>query len=153
MNAAGTQMNGDSKRKPTPAPRSPHTRGGARLEEASVWVVTSDPELCERLSLTLEPWADRLAVCDLDALTSPALRASRAGDLRLIVLDVDRHLDQSSRAIQSLRNARINAPVVVITDAYSREFGAKIISQGVKSHFLHDYCEEELLEVASSLLQ
>jgi DNA-binding response OmpR family regulator len=71
----------------------------------------------------------------------------------LIILDVAHDMDRGLRTIQKLKRHRVNAPIIAFTQNISREFGAKIISQGVRYYFSRDFNPRELLEVADSYLK
>ena len=71
---------------------------------------------------------------------------------RVVVLDVGSNLDRGRELIRRLRRVRVTAPMIVVTDDCSRDFGAKIISEGVRYYLVRDFGGEEFVEVVESLL-
>lgn len=122
--------------------------------DARVWIIGDRPALLTRLQASLSGPCDS----EENALLSPAaisrmdLFTEHPGHLELVILEVDDPPECGLEIIQRLRKARIRAPVVVLTRDFSRQFGAKILSQGVRYYFPHDYCETEFQEVVQSLL-
>jgi DNA-binding response OmpR family regulator len=123
-----------------------------KTDQASVWVITAHRMLRKRLLGTLGGWAARVAALDPDQVRDDAFWSTRPAGPALVVLDVDGPVEHGLDVIRQLRKARMQAPIVVLTPEFSRDFGAKILSQGVRYYFSHDYCEEEFLAVARSLL-
>ena len=70
----------------------------------------------------------------------------------MIILDIGCDMDWGMQAIQEIRKRRIQAPLVVLTESFSKDFGAKIISQGVHYYFSRDFLEKEFLDVVKNLL-
>jgi len=122
--------------------------GGAR-----VWVISADDQLADRIGELLRPVTDRIGRFEPETIKEESFWTHKLPDPALVILDIDRDIAWGVWALQRLRRARVQAPVVVLTQDFSRDFGAKIISEGVRYYFSHDFCQEEFLEVAESLLK
>jgi DNA-binding NarL/FixJ family response regulator len=103
--------------------------------------------------MLLHPLAEQIVQIAPETTDQQELWINKAPVPRLIVLDIDRDVDQGFRIIQRLKRARKDAPVVVLTEDFSRDFGRKIISEGVRYYFSYDFCNDEFLKVAESLLK
>jgi DNA-binding NarL/FixJ family response regulator len=117
-----------------------------------VWVVSENPEVCLRISGLLSKYGvchKEIAPTDLDADEAWGDRWTRPP---LIVLDVDHKLDRGRRHVQKIYQRYPEMPVVILTSDFSREFGSKILSQGVLYYFSYDFLENEFKELMGSLL-
>ena len=126
--------------------------GDIRLPRGRMcWILSGDAVVSRRVAQLLEERKCKV-------LRSEALPPISAGPLEreqpvLILLDTAGDVNNGASILQEIRRRRIKAPVIVLTQEFSHEFGKKIISQGVRYYFLRDFCEEEFAEVVASLLK
>ena len=125
----------------------------AAAGEAAVWLISDTPALVGSIRKLLA--ADRVTLrpMSLEAIEQEEYRPGTVALPALMLLDIGEDVDRGCRIIRQLRRARLATPVVVLTASLSRDFGAKIISEGIRYYFPHDYCKEELLELVRSLLK
>jgi DNA-binding response OmpR family regulator len=71
----------------------------------------------------------------------------------IVVLDIGSDVEGGTRAIGEMKRSRIKAPLVVLSEDFSHEFGLRIISQGVRYYFPHDFSPKEFEQVVRNLLQ
>jgi DNA-binding NarL/FixJ family response regulator len=130
------------------------TRGmNANSTDKNVWIISGDHLLVRRITESGQLAEDEILVMepgDLDDETFTNLRCTEPG---IIVLDVTNKVDWGLWAIRAIKRARIKAPIVVFTNNFSREFGAKIVSEGVRYYFGNDFSASEFREVMESLLK
>jgi len=119
----------------------------------TAWIVSADSALVGRIQPLLLPLTGDVRVIDAQEFVRDSFWHPRPSSPHLIILDIDRRLDWGSSAIQRLKQVRIKSPVVVITQDFSHDFGAKILSEGIKYYLSHDFCDQELHELAESLLR
>lgn len=119
----------------------------------TVWIVSQDTDLVRTIDPLLRPLADSVIEIKPEQLLNERFWTPRPNAPGLVVLDVEEDLDGGLRAIRRIRKARFRMPIVVITADVSREFGIKIVSEGVRYYFARDFCESEFREVAESLLR
>lgn len=119
----------------------------------TAWLISADAALAGRIQPLLLPLTGDVRVVDAQEFDGEAFWLPRPAHPSLVILDVDCRLDWGASAIQRLRQARIKAPVVVITKDFSQDFGAKILSEGIKYYLAYDFCDRELRELAASLLR
>jgi len=118
---------------------------------AVAWVVTDDSPLEARIRRVLADEPLGILRVEPTEWDRAGFWTPRPAAPALIILDVDGRPDWGEQAIQRARRARYTTPIVVITSDFSHEFGAKIVSLGVRYYFAHDFCPSELAEVARSL--
>lgn len=118
-----------------------------------VWIVSANTTLSERLQNLLLPLGCSILHIQPESLDDDCYWRQLDHDVKLIVLDVDHTLDWGEHVIQRLHQKHYNAPLVVMTANDSTDFARKIISQGIRYRFLHDFDSEEFIEVARCLLQ
>ena len=122
------------------------------VEKAQVWIISDNEALSRGIRQLLAGLSVATSILDPAAVDKDDFWERKPGQLKLVILDVNGRLDWGWEFIRRIRLARIQAPMVVLTEMFSRDFGAKIISQGVRYYFSHDYCKEEFLEVAQNLI-
>jgi DNA-binding NarL/FixJ family response regulator len=122
-------------------------------EEPAAWIVSGNEVLIDRIKPLLLPLTGRVQTIDAEQFDEEAFWSPRPPAPGLIVLDIDHRVDWGVSAIHKLRQARIRAPIVVMTEDFSHEFGAKILSEGVRYYFAHDFCRQEFRDLAESLLK
>lgn len=130
-----------------------HDTDPAAIEAADIWIISSNADLAARVRTMLESLNASIVAFDAEQTRAKGFPAKRPDALGLVVLDVGHDLESGLEVIHKLRKSRVPAPMIVLTEAFSRDFGAKIISAGVPHFFSHDYCEEDFLAVARSLLK
>ncbi|MCB2153757.1 hypothetical protein KQI84_02630 [bacterium] len=119
----------------------------------TVWIVSQDNDLVQMIEPLLRPLADSVTEVNPEQLMTERFWSPRPEVPGLVVLDVGSDLDGGLRAIRRIRKARFRMPIVVFTCDFSREFGVKIVSEGVRYYFARDFCQSEFCEVAESLLK
>ena len=119
--------------------------------QRTAWVIGLDDRLAKRVRTCLE--GEGFTAC----LIHPGPQATAAQWLEqypepgVVVLDVGANVDWGVGIIEGVRRLRIGAPLIVMTRDFSREFGAKILSAGVRYYFPHDFSATEFLEVVRNL--
>jgi DNA-binding NarL/FixJ family response regulator len=131
------------------APPSPAVTPG----EAALWLISDSPAIVASIRGLLAPDKVSIRQMSLPAIEHEVYRPGMVSAPALMLLDIGEDVDRGCRIIRQLRRARLHTPVVVLTASLSRDFGAKIISEGIRYYFSHDYCREELLELVQSLLK
>ena len=135
-------------------PTKPGHRHPPRPEDGSpapVWVVGRDPAMWRRIA-TLMDWTEPPWLLPPETAADDRFWKRGAQRPRLILLDLEGELDWGRDLMRRARRARLEAPVVVLAESFSRDFGAKIISEGILFHFSRDFCDEEFISVLRSLL-
>lgn len=129
------------------------TQGGdIRLPRGRMcWILSGDARISARVAQLLEE--RKCEVLQSEVLPSASAGALEIEQLALILLDTASDIERGAATLQEIRRRRIKAPIVVLTKEFCREFGEKILTQGVRYYFLRDFCEEEFTEVVSSLLK
>lgn len=116
-----------------------------------VWVVSTNAELLEKVQEVLHPLA-RVRV--LAPAAGGALEeALREGGPPLIVLDVGGQVNWGMRMIQAIKRSPVPISTVIMTEQFSREFGRKILSEGISYYFSYDFCRSEFLQLVTSILK
>jgi len=117
----------------------------------TVWLVTVDEQLSSRIHGLLGTLG--CAIVPIRPQMTEAENPWGWAETRpeIVVLDIDRDVDWGQGILDGIQRGRRDTPVVVLTQAFSREFGAKIISRGARYYFPHDFCPEEFLEVIRNL--
>jgi len=69
-----------------------------------------------------------------------------------IILDVDHDLNWGTGVLRLLRRAHPRAPILIISDDFTKSFGRKILSQGVQFHFSRNFADDEARELLGSVL-
>ena len=116
-----------------------------------VWLFSASAALRGRIQSLIEPLAGPIRLLpgiwdkNLPGLLTEIQPA-------LIMIDIAHDMNQGLRILRTLKRSRNRAPIVVLTEDFSKEFAAKILSEGIRYYFSHDFCERELLELAGSLL-
>ncbi|GAB4321413.1 MAG: hypothetical protein Kow0059_16120 [Candidatus Sumerlaeia bacterium] len=118
-----------------------------------VWIISRNDALAQQLIGVLQSLTTEVCHVKPESMTEGLFRRRQGEKPGLVVLDVGRDVDGALRIIQSIKRHRIKAPIVVVTDECSRDFGAKIISQGVRYYFTRDFNPREFLQVAGSYLK
>jgi DNA-binding NarL/FixJ family response regulator len=116
------------------------------------WLISGDQSLSARVQTLLYAATEKVRTITPDLLNNEEFWSTNREELGLIVLDIDDSVDWGLWVLRELQRARIKAPIVVMSNNFSREFGAKIVSQGVRYYFAHDFSEAEFTEVVGSLL-
>ena len=136
-----------------PHPVKPERRetSPAAAGEERVWLISDSPVLVQSIETLLAP--DRVPIMKMGQKTIEQETFRKSPAPAIVLLDIGADVDRGLRTIQHLKRARLLAPMVVLTSAFSRDFGAKIISEGIRYYFSHDFCKEELLELMHTLLK
>jgi len=117
----------------------------------TVWLVTADEQLNSRIRGLLGTLGcEIIAICPLMTQAENPWEWTETKP-EIVVLDIDRDVDWGQGIIDGIQRGRRDTPVVVLTQAFSREFGAKIVSRGTRYYFPHDFCPDEFLEVIRNL--
>ena len=122
-------------------------------EGRRIWVLTANAELRERIRALLAPLTHRIETmlpAELGQGDGLQLQGSQPA---LVILDIGREVSEGTRAMQAIKRLRIHAPLVVLTEEFSKDFGAEIISRGVRYYFSHDFVQDEFIQVVKSLLE
>ncbi|OPZ08387.1 MAG: hypothetical protein BWZ08_01199 [candidate division BRC1 bacterium ADurb.BinA292] len=117
-----------------------------------VWIITPHRTVHQRIERLLRPLPAEVVRRER-VLEDPRGSARPKPRPQLVVLDVDEDMEQGARVIEALRRGRLDAPLIVLTRAFTRDFGARILSLGVRYYFSQDFCESEFREVVQSLLR
>ncbi len=125
--------------------------GDCSMETA--WVVSGDESLVARMTALLVPLADEVRVVDSSEFERDTFWAPRPSAPNLVILDIGDRLDWAVAVIQRLKQVRIRAPIVVVTEDFSRDFGAKILSQGIRYYLGRDFFDQEFHDLVESLLK
>ena len=141
-------MNGSTGKQPR-GDANPHTH----LSAPQVWVISADLTLTARIEEVLQPLTEEVIKLAPQPMHQETFWTDKPPCPALIVLDIDRDIELGLEIIKSVKRARIRAPMVVLTRDFSRKFGAKIISEGIRYYFPYDFCQHEFLQVAESLLK
>ena len=128
------------------------TQGGDNrlLRGRMCWILSNDAQVIDRVARLLEE--RKCEVLRSDALP-PASAGAPEVEPALVLLDTGGDVDRGAATLQEIKRRRIKAPVVVLTQKLCREFGEKILTQGIRYYFPQEFCEEEFIEVVSSLLK
>jgi DNA-binding NarL/FixJ family response regulator len=121
--------------------------------EATLWLVSDSIGLIESIQTILEPCQVSTTVMNLDAMEADDFRRCEGQFPAIILLDIGGDVDRGWKIVRHLKRAQPAVPMVVLTQVLSRKFGEKIISEGVRYYFSHDFCKEELVELVHSLLK
>ena len=121
--------------------------------EETAWIVSDNPALVDRIKPLLQPLTSQLRIVETQEFDDESFWTPRPTIPDLVILDIGSSIDWGVVAIQRLRLARVRAPIVVITADFSHEFGAKILSEGIRYYFAHDFCSREFHDLAESLLK
>lgn len=120
--------------------------------DAQVWVISANADLSQRLLDLLKKEKHHVQIVDPDTLGDDNLSRLPSAQLKLIILDVDHNVARGMQIIQRIKRARIKAPMVVLTEEFSRDFGANILSAGVQYYLSYDFCESEFIDLTQTLL-
>jgi len=120
--------------------------------EGPVWLMSDGPALVGSIQKLLADEKVPIVKMGLEAVEREEFRKIEGVPPALVLLDIDADLDRGYRIIRLLKRARLAAPMVVLVQTLSRDFGAKIVSEGIRYYFPHDFCKEELLALVHSLL-
>lgn len=124
----------------------------APVNRVEVWIISANPALVEKIEKVLRPLTRRIQVLP-PALAGEGLEDKlRGGAPGLIVIDLGADMDWGMGVLRDIKQASSQIPTVVLTEEFSREFGAKILSEGVSYYFPHDFAETEFERLARSLL-
>jgi DNA-binding NarL/FixJ family response regulator len=117
----------------------------------TVWLATADEETSKRICNLLGTLDCSVIPIrpGMDETEDPWEWARRKPEI--VVLDIGGNVDWGCRVIDTIQRKRRETRIVVLTGAFSREFGAKIVSRGLRYVFPHDFCPGEFLEVMRSL--
>lgn len=119
-----------------------------------VWVIGAGEALTQKIERTLRPLAPRLRLLTAQDLGLNDLEgALRASAPPLVVVDIGEDTDWGLGVIQAIKRARGRTATVVLTECFSRDFGVKIISEGIDYYFSHDFCRAEFLKLARSIFK
>ena len=118
---------------------------------AEVWMISDNTALVGRVRALLQPLTQRLLVFSSEIAAQVHPLTESPHPPRLIILDIDGDVDGGLHLIQCLKQARIQAPIVIMTENFSRDFGAKIIPEHVHYYFSHDFCDQEFLQLVENL--
>ena len=55
--------------------------------------------------------------------------------------------------IQAIKRAHVQTSTVILTERFSRDFGMKILSEGISYYFSYDFCRAEFLQLVASILK
>ena len=115
--------------------------------EAKAWIVCLGGNQCERARALLEGkgWTVSQTSCQLSDAEDWWTELETPPDF--IVLDIGRNVDRGEEAIHQIRRLRIEAPILVVTEDFSRDFGAKILSLGIRYYLPKDFAPAEFLEL------
>lgn len=116
------------------------------------WIIGNDPALQERIKKRLATLRTQAQIIAPEDLAERCEVRHRQKPPNLILLDIE-DLDGGLANIEILKRARVTAPIVALTADFSRQFAMKILSQGVRYYLPREFCEDELLGVARSLLE
>jgi DNA-binding response OmpR family regulator len=124
-----------------------------RERDNSLWVVSDDEELCNRIKGALHD--DNLEVCIVHrAQVTEGLFCRTAKTLPgAVLLDVDEDLDWGVTVLKEIKRAHNRTPLVVVSRNPSREFGMKIVSAGINYLLPRDFDVQELRDVVSGLIR
>src|SRR5690606_13934701 len=120
---------------------------------SKVWLVSNESVLCNRIEMAIRTVSDQISRVRKEELESEGFWTPLPRTPDLIILDVESDVDWGMSAIRRLKRARMKAPLVVITATFSREFGEKILTEGVRYYFAHDFSTSEFREVVESLIK
>lgn len=119
-----------------------------------VWVIGASEALGRKIEQTLRPLAPQMRMlAPQDGIEADLEGALRESEPPLIVIDIGEDTDWGLRVIQAVKRARSRTATVILTECFSRDFGAKIISEGIDYYFSHDFCRSEFLRLAKSILK
>ena len=96
----------------------------------AVWLVTADEQLSSRIHGLLGTLG-----CAIVPIRPEMTQSENPWDWArtkpgIVVLYIDQDVDWGQGILDGIQRGRRDTPVVVLTQAFSREFGAKIISRG-----------------------
>ncbi|MDK2970498.1 MAG: hypothetical protein PWP23_253 [Candidatus Sumerlaeota bacterium] len=125
---------------------------GSRERGHCLLVVSEDDALHRRIEEDLA-----LVPCDVhrrtrEEVSDPAFWRRQECYPGAVLLDLDEDLDAGVTVLLALKRARVPSPVIVLTPMFSREFGTKIVSQGIGYCLSRDFDSHELCEVVASLV-
>jgi DNA-binding NarL/FixJ family response regulator len=124
-----------------------------QTKEVEMWVVSGDPALCERIEQLTRGMAHVRQIRSEQVLADEFWQGRPEPPPAVVVLDIDADPDWGANSIHRIRQVRMGEAIIVLTRDFSREFGAKIISQGIRYYFAREFSEEEFLAVIESLLK
>jgi DNA-binding NtrC family response regulator len=125
-------------------------RSDLHIGGRQVWIVAATAPLRRRVERLAEQ-AGAAARCIDPARIEAEIHGGRRWPA-VVILDIASDMEWGRRVIQRLKRAGTRTPVVVIAEEISREFGAKIVSEGVQYYFPRQFSDEEFMEVIGSLL-
>lgn len=128
-------------------------RSCATSSSDKLWIISGNSELIERIGELLRSVTEQIVPIAPQSINKKILRNRKPDTPALVVLDINRDADWGLTIIQRLKRAYRHVPVVVLTRDFSRDFGKKIISEGVRYYFSYDFCTEEFLKVAEIFLK
>lgn len=122
------------------------------LAPDTLWVITGDDELRHCAETKLRDGTCKVEFIHPDALADRAWFRICKVIPGVILLDVDQDMDRSAAILRSLKRAQIRAPIIAICNEFTKEFGTKIVSEGVSYCLLRGSDCGELQEVVSCLI-
>ncbi|MCL5270036.1 MAG: response regulator [bacterium] len=120
--------------------------------EPGLWIVSRDRRLLERIVRLLVDRIQPLATVDPAELEKEDFWTGRTVP-KLILLDIGANAAWGGQVIRRMRRARVESPVVILTEQFTRDFGAQVISEGIRYYFSHDFCDGEFLELVLTLMK
>lgn len=118
-----------------------------------VWVISNEASLAQRVEDVVRPLAGNVSRLTRADVENEGFWNPLPASPDLIVLDIGSEVDWGLWALRRLKRGRIKAPIVVVTGNLSREFGEKILPEGVRYYVARDFSATEFREVTESLLK
>ena len=125
----------------------------SREQEDSLWVVSDDAEFCEHVREVLEDQLLPIRVIARDGVMKQGFWRETEVLPGAVLLDPDEDLDWAASVLRDIKRAHIRSPVIVAAREMDKDFGTKIVSEGVSYLLLRDFEPRELREAATGLIR
>ncbi len=125
----------------------------SREKEDSLWVVSDDAEFCERVRKVLEDQLLPIRILGRGRVKKLGFWREEPALPGAVLLDPDDDLDWAVGVLRDIKRAHIRSPVIVASRELDKDFGTKIVSEGVSYFLLREFEPRELREAATGLIR
>jgi DNA-binding NarL/FixJ family response regulator len=122
------------------------------VRENGLWIISDDAALCECAEQELK---DECPIRRISStlVHSPSFWRGCGCYPGVILLDIGDRVDWGVQVLRAIKRARVPSPVIVTSETFSKEFGTKIVSEGVSYCLQKGFECSELREVVVSLIK
>lgn len=118
-----------------------------------LWIISGDAGCCDNVESALRSLERVIRRVEPASLDEPQFWRRCEKLPGVIVLDVDGRLDWGEAVLRAIKRSHVTSPVIVISTNFTREFGTKIVSEGICYALPRDFDGNEFREVVCSLFR